>query len=349
MSDNTLADGTLADGTLADGTLTLEPLAVTDQSLKGIGLVAFGISIFSIQDVLIRSFSGSYSVVEIMFIRALIALLPMLVFVHLDGGLKTLWARPPWKPLLRGCFGVCCYSSYYMAMASLPLATVTSVFFVSPLIVTLLSVVVLRETVGIRRWIGVSIGFAGMLMIIRPWSSFAGADGINWAMALPMVAAMTYACSIMMTRRLGRDFTGASLAFYAMVSFLIASTLAGLAFGDGHLANESHPSLGFLTRAWRWPNLVDFSLIAVCGGVAAVGFYCLTQGYRLAQASVAAPFEYVALPLSIAWGFVIWDEVPTTMTFTGIAMIVAGSLYVLRREAQRKRRLVIGPRVRLRL
>lgn len=333
---------------MSDDSLAVGPLAVPDRSLHGIALVAFGISIFSIQDVLIRSLSGGYSVVEIMFLRALVALLPMLVFVHLDGGLSTLLARPSWLLLLRGLCGVLSYSAYYMGLASLPLATVTAIFFISPLVVTLLSVVFLRETVGARRWIGVFIGFVGMLVIVQPWGQGAGA-GMNWAMLLPVLAAVTYACSIMMTRKLGLRYTGASLAIYAMVTFLLASSLAGLAFGDGRLADESNASLGFLFRAWRWPEGLDLVKIIVCGGVAAVGFYCLSQGYRLAQASVAAPFEYIALPLAIAWGFGLWDEVPTVTTFLGIAMIVGGSLYVLQREAQRRRKLVVGPRVRLRL
>ncbi|HMB77353.1 MAG TPA: DMT family transporter [Kiloniellaceae bacterium] len=335
---------------MSENTVAVAPLAaVPDRSFHGIVLVAFGISIFSIQDVLIRSLSGGYSVVEIMFIRALVALLPMLVFVHLDGGLSTLFIRRPWLMLLRGLFAVFSYSTYYMAIASLPLSTVTSIFFISPLVVTLLSVVFLRETVGIRRWVGVSIGFAGMLMIVRPWTAVLGDAAINWALLLPLSAAMTYACSIMMTRKLGQRYSGAVLAFYAMVSFLIASSLAGFAFGDGHLADESHPSLGFLLRAWRWPAPLDLAMIAACGGVAAVGFYCLSQGYRLAQASVAAPFEYIALPLSIVWGYAIWNEVPSATTLFGIALIVGGSLYVLRREARRRRKLVVGPRVRLRL
>jgi S-adenosylmethionine uptake transporter len=315
-----------------------------DLSLRGIALVAFGISIFSIQDVLIRHLSGGYSVVEIMFIRALVALGPMYFFVHIDGGFRSLKSKHPALQALRGLLGVFSYTAYYMAMASLPLATVTSIFFVSPLIVTLFSVVFLREAVGLRRWAGVLIGFAGMLVIVQP-----GRGPLDWAALLPIVAALTYAGSIMLTRKLGRTETGASLAFYAMVTFMAASGGAGFLFGDGALANEAHPSTAFLLRAWQLPNLADLCIIAVCGFVAAVGFYCLSQGYRLAQASVAAPFEYVALPLSIAWGYFMWDEVPTASTFLGIAMIVAGGLYVLRRETQRKRQLITGRGVRLRL
>jgi S-adenosylmethionine uptake transporter len=300
-----------------------------DLSFRGIALVTFGISIFSVQDVLIRHLSGGYSVVEIMFIRALVAILPMYFFVHMDGGLRSLKSKHPYLQLLRGVLGVFSYTAYYMAMATLPLATVTSIFFVSPLIVTLFSVVFLRETVGFRRWAGVLIGFAGMLVIIQP-----GRGPLDWAALLPVLAALTYAGSIMLTRKLGRSETGASLAFYAMLTFMAASGTAGLAFGDGALANETHASTGFLLRAWQLPSLADFGIIAVCGGVAAIGFYCLSQGYRLAQASIAAPFEYVALPLSITWGFLMWDEIPSATTFLGIAMIVAGGLYVLRREAR---------------
>ncbi len=329
---------------MSDNSIALAGPAGADRPLRGIALVAFGISIFSLQDVVIRALSGDYSVLQIMFIRALVALWPMLLFVRLEGGFGGLKSQRPLRQFCRGFLMVFSYTSYYMALAFLPLATVTSIFFVSPLIVTIFSVVFLGETVGARRWCAVLIGFSGMLIIVRP-----GAEGLEWATLLPIVAALTYAGSIMFTRKLGRQASGASMAFYAMLTFLAVSGSAGLVFGDGSLADESHASLGFLLRGWQVPSWPDLGLMAVCGGIAAVGFYCLSQGYRVAQASLVAPFEYIALPFAISWGLLLWDEVPSDTTFLGIALIVGGGLYALHREARRNRYLTTGRGQRLRL
>lgn len=329
--------------TTADTPRTSE-LSNTDAPLQGILLVATGISVFSIQDIIIRHFSGSYSVLEIMFIRGLIALLPMMLFVQLQGGLGTLRCAYPFLQFLRGFLGVLAYTTFYMAMAIFPLATVTSILFTSPLIVTVLSVILLGDHVGARRWVGILIGFSGMLLIAQP-----GSTDVGWGIALPIMAAVFYASSIIVTRKLGRTQSGASMALYAMLTFIVVSGLAGLAFGDGSLASEANPAIAFLLRGWHLPTLYDFGLIAICGVVAAVGFYCLSQGYRVTQPSIAAPFEYVALPLSVMWGFMIWDEIPALTTFAGITMIVGGGLYILHRERAKGQKITTGRKIRWRL
>jgi len=327
-------------------------LSNTDSPVQGILLVAVGISIFSIQDVIIRQFSGSYSVLEIMFIRGLVAVLPMVLFVHFQGGFSTLRCAHPFLTFLRGFLGVMSYTSFYMAMAVFPLATVTSILFTSPLIVTVLSVMILGDKVGPRRWLGIMIGFSGMLLIAQP-----GSTDVGWNILLPAMAAVFYASSIIVTRKLGKTQSGASMALYAMLTFIVASGLAGVLFGDGSLAidtdsgsaEDPNMAVAFLLRGWQIPTTGDFGLMAICGAVAAVGFYCLSQGYRVAQPSVAAPFEYVALPLSVIWGYVIWGEIPAPTTFVGIAMIVGGGLYILQRERTRGQKITTGRKIRWRL
>ncbi len=317
---------------------------LVDAPARGIFLIAGGIAIFSIQDIIIRLLGATYPALEIMFIRGLVAMTIIGFMVYADGGFSTLRVRHPLINLVRGLLQVTSYTAYYMALAAMPIAEVTAIFFVSPLIVTAFSALFLGESVGIRRWAGVLAGFIGVLVIVRPGSSI-----LDPVAFLPLLASFTYATSVIITRRLGKTQTGPSLALTAMLIFVIVSGAGGLVMGDGSFANDSHPSLAFLLRAWSMPEGRDLLMLGACGVIAAVGFYCLAQGYRVAPASVVAPFEFVAMPLAVMWGLVVWGEHPPATTLLGIALIVCSGIYVLRREAVRNRPLSTGRGVRLRL
>lgn len=314
-----------------------------EQTLRGILTIVVGISVFSLQDVIIRLLSGEYSVIQIMYIRALVALGPMAMFVYWEGGFATLRRPRIGLQFARGSLQMISYTTYYLGLAAMPIADNTAIFFISPLIVTLFSVFFLGEKVGLRRIVAILTGFGGVLVIVQPGS---GTFGI--AAILPIFAAVSYSGSVIITRRLGRSQTGASMAFYSMITFLIFSSVVGGLLGDGRFATNIHPSLDFLMRSWQMPALRDMMLLVMCGLIAACGFYCLAQGYRIAQASVVAPFEYVSMPLAVLWGFTIWNEVPDLTTIFGISLIIFSGLYVLQRETISGQRLVTG-RSRIRL
>ena len=146
----------------------------------------------------------------------------------------------------------------------------------------------------------------------------------------------------MVTRKIGKGEKGSTMSFYAMLVFILGSTTMGLFMGDGRFDTEAHGSAQFLLRAWTVPSWRDFGLIAVCGVIAAFGFVCLTQAYRLAPASTAAPFEYCSLPWAVLWGFVVWNTLPGVQTLFGVLLIVGSGLYIIHRETVRGRRMVLG-------
>jgi S-adenosylmethionine uptake transporter len=320
------------------------PQAATDSPVQSIVLVAFGIGIFSLQDVIIRWMGDSYPAFQIVFIRGLVAMIPIGAMVYFSGGFSTLNVRNPWLNVLRGALGMVSCTAYYMALVAMPIAEATAIFFVSPLIVTLFSVLFLKETVGVRRWLAVLVGFAGVVVILRP-----GAGLISPVVALPLLASLTYATSSILTRRIGKSQTGASLAFLSMAVFVVFSGLAGTMIGDGRFATLDHPSAAFLLRAWSFPSAFDGLLMVICGLIAAVGFFCLAQAYRVAPASVVAPFEFIAMPLAMFWGVLLWAEYPSPTTIAGVLLIVGSGIYVLNREAVRKQPLAAGRGIRPRL
>jgi S-adenosylmethionine uptake transporter len=319
-------------------------LGRVDAPVKGVLCVVAGICVFSIQDVIIKSISGAYPVHEIVFVRSLVALAPLLVIAHLDGGLARLRTRRPWVHLLRGGAMLASYTTYYLAIAALPLALAVALFFVAPLMITALSHIVLGEKAHLRRWLAVAVGFAGVVIMTRP-----GDGAIEPAALFAILAALFYAASVILTRRLGTTENGPSLAFSATLVYLVANALLGLTVGDGALAHSTHPSLEFLLRAWAWPSGLDLALMAFCGLIAGFGFYFLSQAYRLAPAASIAPFEYVGLPLAALWGYLFWNQVPTATTVIGVVLIVGSGLYVLRRESVRGRRVAAGRGLRPRV
>jgi S-adenosylmethionine uptake transporter len=172
---------------------------------------------------------------------------------------------------------------------------------------------------------------------------------VDAAALLVLGSAFAYALGMVITRRLGVVSSGVSMAFSANFLNLVASGAIGLALGHGSMDAGSHPSLSFLLRAWSVPGWADLGLMALCGLIAGIGFYCLTQAYRVGRASMVAPFEYVALPWAALWGWVAWGELPDLITVGGVVLIVGSGLYVLRRERETGQHIVDGKPLRPRI
>jgi S-adenosylmethionine uptake transporter len=299
-----------------------------DAPVGGIVLAFAGIFAFSLQDIAIKWISEGYPVHEIVFVRSLVAILPILLIAHLEGGLAALRTRRPWLQLLRACAAFMAYTFYYLALAALPLADTIALFFAAPLFVTALSVLLLGERAGLRRWLAVSTGFLGVVIMLRP-----GASVIDPAASLSVLAALSYSIAVITTRRLGRTDSGSSMVFYMTILYLAVTSVLGLAIGNGAFATGKHASLQFLLRAWVFPLWPDLGLMALCGLTASLGFYFTSQAYRMVQASIVAPFEYIAVPLGIVWGYVFWGDLPDAYVFMGMVLVVGSGLFLLRRES----------------
>ncbi len=129
------------------------------------------------------------------------------------------------------------------------------------------------------------------------------------------------------------------MAFYIQLTFIIVSGLMGLAFGNGQFANTGDPSLDFLFREWAVPASKDYFLFVLIGASSSFGGYLISQAYRVAEAGLAAPFEYVAMPLAIFWGVMVFGEWPDLIAWIGISLIFGGGLYTFWREAVQGRAL----------
>jgi drug/metabolite transporter (DMT)-like permease len=303
-----------------------------DAPLRGIGFILVGASVFPVQDVVIKGLSGDYPVLEIVFVRSLVALglVGWLVWWKRDSPAVSI--QRPWLHAARGMLGLLSFTTYYMAIAALPLATVTAVAFAAPLFVTALSALVLGEPVDGRCWRALLVGFAGVLVVVRP-----GAAAFEPAALFAVLSALCYALSQTMTRELGRTHSGATIVLTATFVAAVVAGGSGLVAGGGGRESGLHPSLAFLVRGWVLPPWGALGRMMLCGLIAGVGIYCLTQAYRVAPASTVAPFEYVAIGWAVLWGYVFWGDVPGPSTAIGVAATVAAGVYVLHHQAMSHR------------
>ena len=307
--------------------------ALRRQTLIGI-LCAVGASLaFSINDMAIKSLSGDYALHQVILFRSVIGMAFLLVCVlPLYGGLAALRTQRLGAHLLRASFVITSNLFYFLGLAALPLATTSAIFFVAPLLITALSVPLLGEYVGPRRWTAVGVGLLGVLIMLRPGGAMAV------AVFLPLGSAVAYACMHMMTRHLKGTESAVVMTFYVQALFIVVSAAMGLTFGDGRFADQSDLSLAFLFRPWVWPPAGDWGVFLATGLGSAVGGLLIAQAYRLGEAGLIAPFEYVAMPLAIFWGLVVFGEWPLPRSWIGIALICGAGLYIGWRETMGRRR-----------
>lgn len=308
--------------------MTTMPVPVLRRdSLQGIACLCAGIAVFSIQDLILKKLSGDYPLYEAMIVRSLTAMPLLLGIVHYTSGFKSL-LTPGWsQAMLRGLVMFTAYTCYYLALAALPLATTVALYFSAPLFITLLSVLMLKEKVGTRRWLAVAAGFVGVIIMLRP-----GGMLFDWARIIAAISGLCYGLSMVTARQLGGQHSAAVLALYGNVVFLLGACLFALMFASGNFSHVQHKSLEFFMRGWVSPTRNDLILMMSCGVIAALGLTLLTQAYRVAEANVVAPFEYTALIWGVIYGWIFWRDWPDTTAWIGISIIVGAGLYVLYRE-----------------
>lgn len=289
---------------------------------------------FSIQDAVVKWLSDEFALHQITLVRSGIGMLiTLFVFMPLEGGYRLLHTRRLWLQLTRGMLIVGANLFYFAGLVLLTLGEAAALFFIAPLLITVLSTLVLKEPIGIKRIAAVVTGFIGVLVIVRPT-----ADGVALASILPIMAAFCYASAQILGRRLGNTERASTLAFYIQLVFMVVSLGVGFAVGDGRFHGTGNPSLDFLLVAWQWPQMPHLFLLIFVGLLSGAGAWLISQGYRLCEAGIAAPFEYVALPLSILWGILIWNEWPAILSWLGIGLIMGAGLFTVYRETLLRRR-----------
>ena len=243
----------------------------------------------------------------------MILLLPALLFM----GLRLSWASFSTYEAARGiCLAVATWL-FFISLKTLPMAEAISIFFVEPMILTLLGALLLKELIRIRRILAILVGFLGALIVIQP--SF---EIFGWPALLPLGAAFTFAIYMIITRIVAQAKHPIEAQF--SMSFFALLTVLSLA-----IINQI---IGFETMAWRMPNLTEAGVIILLGLIATTGHLMIVFALRYADAGLLAPFQYAEILNAAFLGYLIFGDIPKDTTFLGASLIIGSGLYLIHRE-----------------
>lgn len=284
--------------------------ALDDRSIRyGILCIVGAALLFTSSHAAIKLEASTFHVVQLVFFRSVFAFVPLAPFIF-RAGTGLLKTRRPWLHAGRCFAGITSMFAYFYALGFLPLADLTAINFTMPLFVTALSVPLLGERVGWRRWTAVAVGFGGVLLITRP-----GGGMLDPLILIALFSAFGYAIAVICMRRLGSTDSSATTTFYFTATSAVISAL-------------------LLPFFWQTPNATEWVVLILIGIVSGGAQLMMTLGYRYAPAAIVAPFDYIALVWAALLGFVIWGEIPTAWTVSGAAIVIASGLYILRRETR---------------
>jgi drug/metabolite transporter (DMT)-like permease len=284
----------------------------------GAGIIFANLSVltFTLMDAIIKDVSRVFPTGEIIFFRNLFAFLPLLLYVWLRGERLNLRTRNVWGHVMRGGFGVTSMFFLFYSYQVLPLSDAIALGLSGPIFVTVLSVPILGEHVGWRRWSAVIVGFIGVVIMTRPGPGVFDVDAI-W----PLLGAVFYAFAMISIRRLGSSEPSSTIVFY-FSAFSVLASLVTIPFG------RFDPRFAWVMPQGFW-SCVELFAIGLLGGTAQI---LLTNAYQRARASVVSPFDYTALVYGFILAWVFFQEVPDGFLIVGGLIVVASGVYIIQRE-----------------
>ena len=290
-----------------------------DRPALGIVLMLTGIAGFAVMDATIKWLTADYPVAQIVALRSWFGLPLLCMFALRGGGPRMLKTSRPLVHVGRYLLVLGLSFSFFWALSQMKLVDAIAITFAAPIFITALSVPLLKETVGLHRWVAISIGFCGVLIMLRP-----GFGVFQWAGLVVIGSVVFYALLMITTRAYKTTEQTAALMLYPQLGM----SLTGIIFAPFF---------------WVTPSLGDLGLFALAGMFGSVGVMCLTHAFRLGPAAVISPFEYSALIWAILIGYLVWGELPDVFTLVGAIIVISSGLYIIYRETAK------GGRVRTEL
>jgi drug/metabolite transporter (DMT)-like permease len=288
--------------------------------LAGIGLMLLSILMFSCGDALGKFMVATYSLGQLLWLRACAALIVLLPMIWRNRADFARLERPRLQ-LLRVTLSTVEVAAFFLATVYLPLADVVTYYLACPIFVTALSAIVLRERVGWRRWSAVLIGFCGVLIALRPSS-----HTVSWPAMIALGGSFSFALLMLITRSLR-----------ATPDVVLASSQFAGTFALGAVMSPF---------GWITPDLGSLVLFAAAGCISVSALLCVNRSLKLAPASVVVPYQYSMIVWAVMFGYIVFDDKPTMATIAGAAIIIGAGLYIFLRERKLGRgETVVSPPV----
>ena len=271
---------------------------------------------FSIMDLIVK-WSENYPVGEVLFFRGFCGIITIFFIIPRER-YKDFYKTDRFFLHLKRCIsGLVAIVAIFIALRKLPLATVVSITFAAPIFTTIMSIYFLNEKVGLYRWLAVMVGFIGILIISEP-----GYSSLNIYYIFPIIFCLGLSYVAIAIRQLSTTEPVWLIGLYFSFSIMLMSFFT-------------------LPQGWIIPSLKDLFLLSMVGVLGGLANLWLTQSYKFSEVSLVTPLKYLALIFAIIFGYLFWNEVPTTKTLTGSLLVIISSVIIFRREIYYKKQVSI--------
>ena len=302
-------------------------MASKNNNPKGIVLILLAMMVFSVQDSIMKYIYNFVSLYEVYLVRTLVSFVIILLFLKLTRRPIIFKTKYPLLTFIRVILFFFGFSSFYVSLTVMPLATATALFFVTPFLITIFANFFLKEKIGPRRWSAVIIGFIGVYIILNPdFSNF------DYMSLTPIMCAFCYSLSMIIIKKTSEKDNVYTITFTFYIGAIIISSIFYFIIGDGQFNTIDHPASEFIFREWFTNLEVSMLLMIATGITASIAFLLLFTAYSIASPSVVSPFEYSILLWSSLSGWIFFGEVPNLNTIVGMIIIVSCGIYIFMRE-----------------
>lgn len=272
---------------------------------------------FSLMDVIVK-WSDDYPVGQVLFFRGFCGIIPILFLIPKDRYFDFYKTTRPVLHFKRCLAGLIALVSIFVALRNLPLATVVSISFAAPIFITIFSIFLLDEKVGLYRWMAVLVGFLGIIFITEP-----GFSALNVYYIYPIIFCLGLSYVAIAIRKLSSTEPAWLISFFFSFSIMLLSFLS-------------------FYQGWILPSLLDLFLLSMVGILGGLANLWLSQSYKFSEVSLVSPLKYLGLVFAIIFGYFIWNEVPTSKTLLGALLVIVSSIIIFRREMYLKKKLSVS-------
>ena len=312
-----------------------------DNNLKAIFLILVGMTVFALQDTLIKLLSVDTNIYLIYSVRSLIGIFIIftyLKFKKIPIAIKTYY---PFLTFIRTLAFFLGFSLYYYSLTKLSLAMAVTLFFVSPFFVTIFSMIIIKEKIGIRRWIAIFVGFSGVYLVMDP-----KIDSFNIYSLFPVICAICYSFTVVIQKKTSDKDSLFSQVMHIYISAIIFSIIIKSSFSMIDLDPNIVKKYSFLLIDWDIPNYVNLIMLVLIGLTGVAGFFCLFGAYNIGSPASIAPFEYVMILYGILISWFIWGETLNLKAYCGLFLIISAGIYTFFREVYLSKRISIDKPLR---
>jgi drug/metabolite transporter (DMT)-like permease len=302
-----------------------------DNNSKGIILIMIAMTLFAMQDSLIKFIFEQSALYEIFFGRYLVAAILLFCYIKFRGQKVTLKTHYPVLTIVRVILHFFAFSFFFISLTYMQLATANALFFSCPFFVSIFAKFFLKEFIGIRRWSAIAFGFMGVLIVLNPnFSEF------EFRNLLPVLSALLYAASMTITKYTSdKDDVNTQLYYFYLIALIFCGVIY-IFMGSGQFNSVNFdPTTQFIFREWFSNFDYTWKFILFFGIAASIAFVCIFSAYIVASPSVVSLFEYSLIIMSMIPGYFLFNEIPSLRTLIGVICIISAGVYIYFREKVR--------------